>query len=264
MKRFVLIALILIVVTATGAWWSGRGDGRTHLIVPAVRGDAILIRTADGATVLIDGGSDGAATVAWLGRELPFWQRRLDLLVLTRSDDQTLPGQIAVLRRYAVDRVAYVLPRREFPQWTAWRDLAKAGSTSFQELTPGRPLPVGAATLTVLSANDGRAALEIKVGQMEVLALQSSLESDANQLVPLIQRPADLVLFPWLVRPSQALAEKLRPRALIYTAAGDTPLQQTWHERWQGVVPLYHPAVHGRIDWSTDGRVSTIEVERRP
>src|SRR5690349_17263051 len=64
------------------------------------KGDAVLIQTPAGGYVLVDGGSDPAALSAALGRQLPFWKRDLDAVVLTAADGAHLPGQVAALARY--------------------------------------------------------------------------------------------------------------------------------------------------------------------
>lgn len=254
----------LIITVGFWAWWSGRRDGTTHVIVPAVGGDVLLIASPSGQTILIDGGADPAATVSWLGSELPFWSRSLDLVILTRADDQTLPGQIAILRRYSAAVIAYVPPVRSTARFEAWRELALNNRGSLRVLKPNLRLNVGTIELEVLSAERGRATLRIMIGQMRVYALQSLLDGDTLPLSPVVAQRADLVLFPWRVPPDPDLAAWLQPRAVIYTVGGRTALEQTFAERWNGTVPLWHPAIHGRLDWQTNGKQSMIKAAYQP
>lgn len=246
------------------AWRSGRGDGRTHIIVPELPGDVALVRTASGHTVLLDGGGDGIATIHWLGRELPFWRRRLDLVLLTRADEQTLPGQTAVLRRYTAGAIGYVRPSKSSASFAAWQDAVARHGGALRVLEAGLRLRVDDVDIEVLTLQGERATVLLKVGCAHVYALQSTLEGDAELLTARVQEHADLLLFPWLVRPDNQLAEHLQPRLLIYTSGGNTSLQQTFAERWNGTVPLLHPALHGRIDWSIAGEQGEVNVERRP
>lgn len=79
-------------------------DGRLHVVFFDVgQGDAILIQSPHGHQMLIDGGPSPSALLGGLGRAMPFWDRSLDLVVLTHPDEDHLAGLIPVLERYQVD-----------------------------------------------------------------------------------------------------------------------------------------------------------------
>ena len=77
-------------------------DGKLHLVVCNVgQGDAIFIRTASKADILIDGGPD-KKVLECLGRHMPFWDRSLDIIILTHPDADHLTGLIDVIERYKI------------------------------------------------------------------------------------------------------------------------------------------------------------------
>jgi len=77
-------------------------DGRTHAFILDVgQGDAIFLRSPSGKRVLVDTGPD-ASVLSGLGRMLPYFDRRLDLVVITHPDTDHLGGLPEVLRRYDV------------------------------------------------------------------------------------------------------------------------------------------------------------------
>ena len=79
-------------------------DGKLHVAFLDVgQGDAILITTAQGQQVLVDGGPSPSALTSALGREMPFWDRSLDLVVMTHADADHITGLVEVLDRYRVD-----------------------------------------------------------------------------------------------------------------------------------------------------------------
>src|SRR6476619_7430342 len=98
-RRLAVQATFLALVLALLAWraWPSH---QLRVIFLETKGDAVLIQTPAGGYVLIDGGSDPSALSAALGRQLPFWQRTLDLVMLTSADSAHLPGQVAALARY--------------------------------------------------------------------------------------------------------------------------------------------------------------------
>jgi competence protein ComEC len=79
-------------------------DSKLHVAFLDVgQGDAILITTPSGMQVLIDGGPSPSGLTSALGREMPFWDRSLDLLVMTHPDADHITGLTEVLDRYQVD-----------------------------------------------------------------------------------------------------------------------------------------------------------------
>ena len=98
-------ALALVGVGALLVWLAVAGlpDGRLHVAFLDVgQGDAILITTPSGQQVLVDGGPSPAALASALGDEMPFWDRSLDLVVMTHADADHLTGLLEALDRYRV------------------------------------------------------------------------------------------------------------------------------------------------------------------
>ncbi|MBN1428674.1 MAG: ComEC/Rec2 family competence protein [Anaerolineae bacterium] len=76
-------------------------DGRLHInFVDVGSGTATLIVTPSGRNILVDAGGSGRRLSTALGDNLPFWCRRIDLVILARPD-QTHTGALpSVLDRY--------------------------------------------------------------------------------------------------------------------------------------------------------------------
>ena len=102
-------AALAALVTALILVWiavAGLPDGRLHVAFLDVgEGDAILIQTPHGSRMLIDGGPSPAALLAALGRRLPFWDRRIDLVLLSHPHDDHLRGLLPLVERYQVRQV---------------------------------------------------------------------------------------------------------------------------------------------------------------
>jgi len=77
-------------------------DGKLHLVVCDVgQGDGIFIRTPNGSDILVDGGPDDSI-LNCLSSHMPFWDRTIELMVLTHPHSDHLTGLISVLNRYKV------------------------------------------------------------------------------------------------------------------------------------------------------------------
>ncbi len=78
-------------------------DGRLHVsFLDVGQGDSILLESPSGHQILVDGGPSPAAVTSALGNALPFWDRSLDLVVVTHPQEDHLGGLIGVLERYQV------------------------------------------------------------------------------------------------------------------------------------------------------------------
>ncbi|MCX6724156.1 MAG: ComEC/Rec2 family competence protein [Candidatus Staskawiczbacteria bacterium] len=66
------------------------------------QGDSAFIRTPEGHNILIDGGPD-QSVLARLNTVLPFWDKSLDLVILTHPEKDHMQGLLDVLQRYQVD-----------------------------------------------------------------------------------------------------------------------------------------------------------------
>lgn len=104
-------------------------DGRLHVYFLDIgQGDGILIQTPSGRQVLIDGGANPQALMRELGAVLPFWDRTLDLLILTHPDGDHMNAQIDVPSRFKVTTALNTMFGQEHPSSERWQTaMATAG-----------------------------------------------------------------------------------------------------------------------------------------
>ena len=99
---------LLLAVVITWSAVTTAPDGRLHVTFFDVgQGDACLIVTPDGHTVVVDGGRDGVVMANHLGRTLPFWDHSLDVVVDTHQHEDHLAGLMTVVRNYDVGLAMY-------------------------------------------------------------------------------------------------------------------------------------------------------------
>ncbi len=130
---FLLLSLSLILIALGVAWLitetlARREPSLEFSVLDVGQGDAILIETPAGQNVLIDAG-EGELVIRRLSEELAWWDRRIDLLVLTHPHSDHFGGMIPLFARYEVGTVLHNGLSVEGADYEAWsKALATEGS----------------------------------------------------------------------------------------------------------------------------------------
>jgi competence protein ComEC len=103
-RKFILFTLLAATVFVWYAVFAESREGLTVYFFDVGQGDSIFIETENGNQIVIDGGP-GDAALARLGEVMPFYDRTIDLLVLTHPDADHLNGLVEILGRYTVNNV---------------------------------------------------------------------------------------------------------------------------------------------------------------
>lgn len=83
------------------------------------QGDSIFIETPQKHQILIDGGPT-SAILEKLAKEMPFWDRSLDLIILTHPEADHLAGLIEVLKRYKVENILWTGVVKDTSEYKEW------------------------------------------------------------------------------------------------------------------------------------------------
>jgi competence protein ComEC len=83
------------------------GDGLMYLhMLDVGQGDAFLLQTVDNKYILIDGGPS-SNLIDVMADYMPFWQKRLDLVIATHGDSDHIGGLVELGERYDIDDFIY-------------------------------------------------------------------------------------------------------------------------------------------------------------
>lgn len=116
---FIVAALVMAAVFA-----QDRNENLEVAFFDVGQGDAIFIKSPQGTQILIDGGPD-KKILEKLGKEMPFWDRTIDAVILTHPDPDHLNGIIEVVKRYKVGNIFYSGDALEY--------LKKSGIDAFEK-----------------------------------------------------------------------------------------------------------------------------------
>ncbi len=94
------ILLLLVILQLTFLH-----DGKLHIVFCDVgQGDGVFIRTPSGKEIILDGGPNNAV-LSCLDAHRPFWDRTLDIMILSHPHYDHFRGLIDVLDRYKIGMV---------------------------------------------------------------------------------------------------------------------------------------------------------------
>jgi len=88
------------------------------------QGDGIFIETPQNYQILIDGGPS-SVVLEKLGQEMSFWDRNIDLLVLTHPEHDHIAGLIEVLKTYEVKNILWTGVLKDTKEFEEWIKLIK-------------------------------------------------------------------------------------------------------------------------------------------
>ncbi len=279
--KVVLAGLSLLAVVA----WMGAAatpDGRLHVVFFNVgQGDAIFIQTPGGHQAVIDGGPSPAVMTDAVGRRMPFWDRSIDLVLMTHANEDHLAGLIPILERYRVDHAiesGYIQPSASYLQW---RDLVREKGIDVRFARAGMRIHLGNGVwLEVLNPpqalvqgteaddNNNSVVVWLTYGEISFL-LTGDIEAEVEgrlaarsrvqaQVLKLAHHGSDSSTTPTFLAAVQ-------PWVAVISVGADNPFGHPSDEVLARVahtsVPVYRTDEQGDIEFVSDGRRLWVRSE---
>ena len=144
------------------------GSGLKVTFFDVGQGDAIFIETPQGHQILIDGGPARQLAADKIGKALPFWDKSLDLVILTHPDADHITGLVGVLERYDVENVLWTGVTTDTNIFASWKDaLEKYSKPDFEREKVG--LYLARAGQKIFWGKDPNAFMEILYPESQTL-----------------------------------------------------------------------------------------------
>lgn len=83
------------------------------------QGDSAFIKTPENHQILIDGGPD-SAVLEKLSENMPFWDKSIDLIILTHPEADHMQGIFNVFQAYKSDYILWSGVKKSAPEYGAW------------------------------------------------------------------------------------------------------------------------------------------------
>lgn len=140
----ILAGLGILLISSSASF------GKLRIIACDVgQGDAGLIVTSAGAQILIDGGP-GKKVLECLSTEMPFWDRKVEMMVLTHPQKDHMEGLIAVLNNYEVGTIVWSGVSSESGLYSEWEQAVNEEGAKIHKPRAGERLLVDGVSFDVL------------------------------------------------------------------------------------------------------------------
>lgn len=282
-KHCIYVAGFLVGMIAAVCFFTAKlPDGKLHMYVLDVgQGDAILMILPDGNKVLIDGGPDDKV-MSRLAEVLPFYDRTIDLVILTHPHPDHIIGLIDVIKRYDVNRLALTGIKYDYPGYdTFLEEVAQKRIPVF--FTNGKEdLKFGEVILDLMfplapiqgqyfgNVNNSSIVFRILYGRNKFL-LQGDLEVEGE--MQMVESGLDLRASVIKVghhgsrtaSSDDYLAKVLAEFAVISCGAGNRynhPHIETMRALKKYLVEVWRTDLEGTVEVASDGNVIEIRPSR--
>lgn len=141
-------------LVAVVVWMAVFGtDAKFHLTTCDVgQGDAILA-VYQNTQILIDGGPD-RKVLDCLGKHIPFWDRTLELVILTHPEKDHYGGLTDVLKRYQVDNFMFTDVLISSPDYQVLVSQVRGSRSKIVRPLKGQKVRLGLMSLDILNPDD--------------------------------------------------------------------------------------------------------------
>lgn len=228
------------------------------------QGDSILIETIDDQYLLIDGG-DRDIVISELDEILPFWERKIDIVVCTHSDSDHASGLIEVLDRYEVEVLFVSDLNDNHSNNILLKDMAKRNDIEVYELQAYDDIIIGELKLQTLwpekeklveNVNDNSVVLYGEYKEYDfILTADIGKEQEKFILENGFNRDIDMIKVGHHgsdTSTSQRFIELLRPElAIISCGLGNKfghPDKEVIQRLKEGEVKILRTDIHGRVE----------------
>ncbi len=283
-KKWVVTPLLVVAILVSVTVATLPDDNLHISFLDVGQGDAILIQRGS-QQILVDGGPSPQAVVLALGKAMPFWDRTIDLVVLTHPHIDHVTGLVEVLNRYRVEQVLYPDLEYESPLYDEWLGLLReqdieytlaqsgqeidfSSGVTLEVLNPPKPLLTG----TESDVDNNGVVLRLKMGRVSFLFTADIMREAEFEL---IARRANLTSTVLKVAhhgsatsTSKEFLAVVNPRLAVISVGQGNPFGHPSGEVMDrleeklGQENIYRTDKNGTIDFITDGERLWVRVEK--
>lgn len=186
--RYILLSLFLLAVLVWVAVFQTPNSNLHLFFFDVGQGDAIFIQRKN-FQILIDGGPD-TKVLSRLGRVMPFYDRKIEYVILTHPHSDHIVGLIEVLKRYQVGQVLATDAPHTTGEYLEFLKLIKEKNLSFDLAIKGKKIETAQISLEILHPDKSFKQVQIDnlnntsvVSRLSFLNFSAILTGDAEKII---------------------------------------------------------------------------------
>lgn len=239
------------------------------------QGDAALIVVPTGQEILIDGGPN-SLILERLGKALPFWDRDIDLVILTHPDHDHIAGLLDVLKNYHVKNILWTCVDKDGYEFREWQRLISEEKAEIFCVESGQVVKFDSNqnhNLQVLypynslsgnfvkDANDTSIVLKLNFEERSFLFAGDILEDVEEKLAAETDLKSDVLKFPHhgsQYSASESFVAKIMPAAAVISLGKNNrynhPSVAALELLEKYGIKIFRTDLNGNVVFETDGR----------
>jgi competence protein ComEC len=278
-KKTIFIILGILLFANVMVWLAvfevGQSQELKVVFFDIGQGNAVFVETPQKTQILIDGGPT-PMILEKLAGELPFFDRQIDLVILTHPDFDHLAGLVEVLKSYQVDLVSWTGVESKTAEYQEF--MVEASKTKKVVLSRGEKITVGKnlrfEVLAPLEDFKGREVkdyntsslvLKMTYGKSDFLLTGDAPISIERQLVNIASEILEVGHHGSSSSTSDTFLEKVRPEIAVIQVGKDNkyghPNQVVLERLEKYGIKVMRTDELGDIKFFSDGSQLTIEPE---
>jgi len=260
--------------------------GKLHLVFCDVgQGDGMLVISPGGKQIVVDGGP-GSKIGDCLSQKMPFWDRTIEMVVLTHPERDHLEGLLEVLARYKVEMILSTGIKNDTELFNAWHETvkaegakiygAKAGDKLVLDSLQGQTLLIDVLWPTseklelwklagLSETNESSIVLRVSLGQF-CAYLTGDLPKELLQ--PLLDKPCQVIKIAHhgsKTSTNQEIINAVSPEAAIIQVGRNSfghPQKEVLELLQSKGVKILRNDANGNVEVITDGSSYQIKIQR--
>jgi len=202
-KKIVLGGIILLLIFNILSWFVVYDLNKARFLeitfFDVGQGDAVFIETPKRSQILIDGGPS-SIILEKLNKEMPFWDRTIDLVILTHPESDHLTGLLDVLRSYKVKNILWTGILIDSAGFKKWAELIRQENAKIYIAQSGQKITIGKTSFEILfpfenlenksvkDTNNTSIVLRLDFGEISLLFAGDIYKSAERELLNLAKQ----------------------------------------------------------------------------